>query len=324
MHTMISPSKASLGTLTLLLLLSACGSTSRDTTSRASEQTVAEPSNEFSQQAYQNSLTEQRKAARTYEITAGTSVSTTNTSGESRAADASKPGEFNSQAFRADLTQQRIEDRKAVTYQTSTASSFDYDAFMAHMKEIRAQQKTTASSSSKSTSLFGHSGASSSVSSSASSYSFNSLSFASSSSLSSAPSFNSAFSSSSLSSGVAQCGDGRDNDGDGKIDADDPNCHTDGNADYLPSYDYRLTNESRTTSLLGTGSSISTASGSTRVAYNFGSGGCQGRSLVPLLGDASTGDNGYVFTGLINGDCPISAAVLKVNHRSGPFGSMDF
>ncbi|HEV2059802.1 MAG TPA: hypothetical protein VGR11_10625 [Solirubrobacteraceae bacterium] len=35
----------------------------------------------------------------------------------------------------------------------------------------------------------------------------------------------------------AQCEDGRDNDGDGVIDADDPGCHTDGNANNPDSYD---------------------------------------------------------------------------------------
>lgn len=35
----------------------------------------------------------------------------------------------------------------------------------------------------------------------------------------------------------AQCSDGRDNDGDGLIDEDDPNCHTDGNANNPASYD---------------------------------------------------------------------------------------
>ena len=37
--------------------------------------------------------------------------------------------------------------------------------------------------------------------------------------------------------GDAQCSDGRDNDGDGVIDADDPGCHTDGNPNNPASYD---------------------------------------------------------------------------------------
>ncbi len=35
----------------------------------------------------------------------------------------------------------------------------------------------------------------------------------------------------------AQCADGRDNDGDGRVDANDPGCHTDGNANNPDSYD---------------------------------------------------------------------------------------
>ena len=37
--------------------------------------------------------------------------------------------------------------------------------------------------------------------------------------------------------GGVQCADGRDNDGDGLVDANDPGCHTDGNADNPDSYD---------------------------------------------------------------------------------------
>jgi LPXTG-motif cell wall-anchored protein len=37
--------------------------------------------------------------------------------------------------------------------------------------------------------------------------------------------------------GKAQCADGRDNDGDGKVDAEDPGCHTDGNANNPSSVD---------------------------------------------------------------------------------------
>lgn len=51
------------------------------------------------------------------------------------------------------------------------------------------------------------------------------------------------------------------------------------------------------------------------------------RSLLGIFGDADiqTGRNGFTFPGLINGDCPISAGILKVRESgNSPFGSLNF
>lgn len=50
------------------------------------------------------------------------------------------------------------------------------------------------------------------------------------------------------------------------------------------------------------------------------------RSLLAIVDDSAltTGEIGWVFPGLINGDCPISASILRVSDDGSPFGSMEF
>jgi LPXTG-motif cell wall-anchored protein len=71
-----------------------------------------------------------------------------------------------------------------------------------------------------------------------------------------------------------QCADGRDNDGDGVIDADDPGCHTDGNPNNADSYD----------------------PGDDSEADNGGGGGNTGAGNAPTGGQSSN-DQSLPFTG---------------------------
>ncbi len=51
------------------------------------------------------------------------------------------------------------------------------------------------------------------------------------------------------------------------------------------------------------------------------------RSLLGIFGDPAltTGTSGFTVPGLINGECPLSAGILKVRESgNSPFGSMDF
>ncbi len=304
---------ALLGALLLLGLLFV-GCSKRDEEIPGSEDStnfsVSSASREFNEQKFQNTLADERRADRDY----GTEQASSSSQEKSV-----RTREFDARNVTNDYREQRREDRAAiVTEGSSSDEAFSYDAFIARMTDLRAQQKSgdserTTSSSFRTGSAFA-TGSSFSRGSNSSSLTFSG-------------SAGSTTGTSSLggssSSAVAECGDGKDNDGDGTVDADDPQCHSDGKADFLPSYDYRRKSESQNQATTS-GASSSRVSGATGTHI---AGDCGDRSVIPAFGNgAFTGNEGATFPHLVNGDCPVVGAILPVwaPNNDTVFGSLDF
>jgi hypothetical protein len=332
------------------LLLAGCfGSNSTATVSSPRELIVTSTTNEFNRNDFEQSLEEQRREDRVYEVDPD--------GGSDDSLDLERDNEFDTREMSSAIFEERRDDRSSVVIeQSSSESSFNYDAFMAQMTELRAQQRAGTYYRSSSSANASSTRSSNSIQdlpkypldtvfqrssrSSSSSYSGGSFLTRSSNSSVSSRSSSSARSGSSLSStassqssGPAECGDGRDNDGDGTIDADDPQCHSDGNATYLPSYDYRFRSESQFLSAL-TSSSLSSMSStvfsrssslSSVNTIHSASNPCADRSVIPALGDnALTGNEGTTVPYLINGGCPVTGAILPAwgGNSSTVFGSL--
>ncbi len=301
-------------------MLSGCGGTEKTADVPPSQLTVGAPSREFDEANYQDGLNEARRSDRSYDVDA-TVVPVGGGEGEQ----ASVSREFDARGVTLDYLEARRLDRSSIVMEVSSSeSSFNYEEFIARLTELRAQQRSgnfvRSSSASPAASRTGNSLRdlpkypldtvfNRSSRSSSSNYSGRSFLNRSSSSVSSAG---------SSASSVAECGDGKDNDGDGTVDAEDPQCHTDGNGDYLPSYDYRRPSESRSV----TQGNSSSAPG----IATHGTVACADRSIIPALGDgAFSGDEGATFPYLLNGDCPVSAAILPAWGQGGTvFGSLEF
>ncbi len=297
---------------TLCIVLSACSSKQAAT---LPEINVIETSREFDNGAYQAALS----AAQLQDSTDDQSVT-----GWSQSSTPVR--EFDFTAYIHDLEARRALAR-ANDPVVQAGSSFSYGSFMTEMRSVLAQQKSsTAILSSSSSSRRSYTGLFGSRGDSVSSRSVRTSSSPSFTATTTAPSFNTYGSSSSSSAvrsqssstnAVAECGDGRDNDNDGRTDAEDGNCHTNGTPDQLSTYDYRMTSESVP------GSAVRPAAADPEL---YSRGDCDDNSIVPILSShATTGDEGQLFPYLFNGGCPIAGAILPgIGGNQTVFGSMDF
>lgn len=187
--------------------------------------------------------------------------------------------------------------------QSSSSSSFDEENFSSSSSSRRSYFGNRSSSSSSSRrSYFGNS---SSRSSSYSSYSSSSSSYTS--SLTPNTDQYADIDEENDQNEVSDCGDDHDNDGDNFSDRYDPDCHDDGNPDNPESY-------------------VPSRRESIPLTTFYGEKCSPGRSFVSLVGEETTaGNEGYTFPYLIDGGCPVTGAMIKVNTSDDSFGgSLDF